>query len=127
VTVRSWSSSHYRIRSFELQSYFVWYRVKQDDRETETVIRSMMGRLACRSGSVGRLMKKRDQPRLWMETYADVADADRFERLLAQAVDEFDVEMFLDGERQTECFFDASGDFASVLATCSPAVSKPNC
>jgi hypothetical protein len=110
-----------------LPHFFVWYRVKQEDRETETVIRSMMGRLACRSGSAGRLMKKRGQPQLWMETYTDVADADRFEHLLAQAVDEFDVEMFLDGGRQTECFFDAADESATLCAPCSPALSKPNC
>ncbi len=33
-----------------------------------------------------------------------MADAEAFERSLAQALDEFDVEMFLDGPRRTECF-----------------------
>ena len=87
-----------------MQSYFVWYRVQHDDRDTETAIRSMMSRLSCRSGVAGRLLKKRDEPRLWMEIYADVADAAGFERLLQQAVDEYDVEMFIDGKRCTECF-----------------------
>jgi hypothetical protein len=39
-----------------------------------------------------------------MEIYLDVADAAGFERLLQQAVDEYDVEMFIDGTRCTECF-----------------------
>jgi hypothetical protein len=87
-----------------LPSFFVWYRVNQDDRETETAVRSMMARLACRSGVAGRLLKKRDEPGLWMETYVDVADPVCFEHLLRQVVDEFDVEMFIDGKRTTECF-----------------------
>ncbi len=87
-----------------MHSYFVWYRVSQADSDTETAIRSMMSRLSCRSGVSGRLLKKRDEPRLWMETYADVADRVRFEHLLRQAVDESDVEMFIDGNRCTECF-----------------------
>jgi hypothetical protein len=87
-----------------LFSYFVWYRVNQADSDTETAIRGMIARLSCRSGVSGRLMKKRDEPRLWMETYTDVADPVRFEHLLRQAVDEYDVEMFIDGNRCTECF-----------------------
>ena len=87
-----------------MHSYFVWYRVNQADSDTETAIRSMMSRLSCRSGVSGRLLKKRDETRLWMETYADVVDTVRFEHLLRQAVDEYDVEMFIDGNRCTECF-----------------------
>lgn len=85
-------------------NYFVWYRVQHDDLDTETAIRSMMSRLACRSGVGGRLLKKREEAGLWMEIYLDVADAVSFERLLQQAVDEYDVEMFIDGKRCTECF-----------------------
>lgn len=87
-----------------MHSYFVWYRVSLDDRDTETTVRNMMARLACRSGVAGRLLKKRDESRLWMEIYDDVADTAHFERLLRQAVDEYDVEMFIDGNRCTECF-----------------------
>lgn len=98
-----------------MASYFVWYRVNQDSHDTEMCIRSMMSRLACRSGTTGRLLKKRDEARLWMEIYADVADTARFERLLGQAVDEFDVEMFIDGKRTTECFLERD----TIPAACS--------
>jgi hypothetical protein len=94
--------------------YYIWYRVSRDDRDTETAIRSMMARLACRTGIPGRLMKKRGEPDLWMEIYQDIADADLLARRLAQAVDEFDVEMFIDGARHTECFVDS----ATIPATC---------
>lgn len=84
--------------------FYVWYRVGEDDAGAELAVRTMMARLACRTGVPGRLLKKRDEPRLWMEVYAGVADAEAFERRLAQALDEFDVEMFLDGPRRAECF-----------------------
>lgn len=88
----------------ERHDYYVWYRVAQADRDTETAVRGMLARLACRSGVAGTLKKKRSEPRLWMEVYEGVTDAAAFERLLAQALDEYDVEMFLDGPRHTECF-----------------------
>lgn len=88
----------------EQRDYYVWYRVARLDRDTETAVRGMMARLACRSGVSGRLSRKADEPGLWMEIYADVRDPAGFERQLAQAVAEYDVEMFLDGPRRTECF-----------------------
>jgi hypothetical protein len=88
-----------------LHHYYIYYRVSaRNADEAETLVRSMQSRLACRSGIAGRLLKKRDEPLLWMEIYERVADAGRFERLLDQAVDEFDLAMFLDGPRLAECF-----------------------
>lgn len=85
-------------------NFYVWYRVERDDRDTETAVRGMMARLACRSGVPGQLLKKRDEPCLWMEVYAGVADPAGFERLMAQQVDEFDLGMFIDGNRRVEAF-----------------------
>lgn len=84
--------------------YYVWYRVGADEAGAELAVRTLLARLACRTGIPGRLLKKRDESRLWMEVYEGVSDAATFERRLAQALDEFDVEMFLDGPRRTECF-----------------------
>jgi hypothetical protein len=85
-------------------NFYVWYRVARDEGAADVAVRGMMARLGCRAGVAGRLLRKRDEPGLWMEVYEGVADADVFERRLAQALDEFDVEMFLDGPRRTECF-----------------------
>lgn len=88
-----------------LHHYYIYYRVSEyDAAEAETLVRSMLARLACRSGVAGRLLKKRNEPGLWMEVYEEVNEPERFERLLDQAVDEFDVGMFIDGPRKTECF-----------------------
>ncbi len=89
-----------------MNHYYIYYRVKDNDTETETQVRAMQARLACRSGISGHLLKRRDDPHTWMEIYENVADSIDFEQQLARAVSEFDVEMFLagDGRRMVECF-----------------------
>lgn len=88
-----------------MNHYYIYYRVGEKNAdEAEVLVRSMQSRLACRSGVAGRLLKKRDEPGLWMEVYEDVSEPERFERLLDQAVDEFYLAMFLEGVRHTECF-----------------------
>lgn len=88
-----------------MNHYYIYYRVnEQNAAETEQLVRSMQARLACRSGISGRLLKKRDEPALWMEVYEKVANPERFEHLLNQAVDELDLDMFMDSPRKLECF-----------------------
>lgn len=84
--------------------FYVWYRIDGDEADSERAIRGMMARLACRTGVAGQLLKKRNEGRLWMEVYTDVAEPDAFQARLNQAVDEYDIEMFIDGPRHTECF-----------------------
>lgn len=105
-----------------MNHYYIYYRVSpKNAAEAETLVRSMQARLACRSGVGGRLLKKRDEPGLWMEIYEDVDEPERFERLLDQAVDEFDLAMFLDGQRHVECFL---GD-NTPLAACGRDSAPP--
>ena len=99
--------------------FYIWYRAASDPAGAEIAVRSMMARLGCRTGVSGRLLKKLEEPGLWMEVYAGVADAAAFERRLLQAVDEFDVEMFLDGPRHSECFIADS----PIPAACAAHVS----
>ena len=83
---------------------YVWYRIDGDAAECEHAVRGMMARLACRTGVTGQLLKKRGEARLWMEAYTNVPEPEAFEGRLRQAVDEFDIGMFIDGPRHTECF-----------------------
>lgn len=102
-----------------MNHYYIYYRIKPGEAaELELLVRSMQSRLACRSGVRGQLLKKRDEPGLWMEVYAQVADAARFEPLLRQAVEEFDLDMFADSPRRLECFTgDAPADAACDRST----------
>ncbi len=84
---------------------YVYYRL--DPRgadEAETPIRALMASLACRYAVTMRLQKKYGEPLLWMESYEGVTDPDTFERELARGVDEYDVSVFIHGERHVECF-----------------------
>ena len=84
---------------------YVYYRL--DPRhvsDAEAPIRALIARLACRCGISAHLLKKHDDPLLWMEAYEGITDADAFERELRRAADEYDVYMFIDGARHTECF-----------------------
>ncbi len=95
-------------------TYCVWYRVTDDDPETERLVRGLMSRLACRTGVAGRLMRKRDEPRLWLELYEGVVAPAAFESAMRELVAAYDVDMFLSGERRIECFVEVT----SMAARC---------
>ena len=87
--------------------YYVYYRVDPNDTPTlETLVASMQSRLKCQTGVVGRLLKKREDPLLWMEIYENVENPAQFEDALSRIVDKFEIEMFLAGyaSRKIECF-----------------------
>ena len=99
-------------------THCVWYRVTDDRPDMQTVLRSMMARLS-RTGITGQLMKKCDEPRLWMEeVYQGIADAEAFELRLAQVADEYDVDMFVADTRRVECF--------QIQAAKLPACADPS-
>ena len=86
-------------------SCFIYYRVApQDWQEAEALVRAMQARLACRTGIAGRLLKKRDDPGLWMEVYDSISRSMAFETKLTQVEAELDVTMFMDGPRHREVF-----------------------
>jgi hypothetical protein len=88
-------------------AYYIYYRV--DPAQTavaEARVRELQTALDCRTGVAGRLLKKRDEPHLWMEVYEEVENAARFEETLAQLVEEKGLRSLLapDAERRVECF-----------------------
>ncbi len=64
--------------------------------------------VAAATGVRGRLLKKRDEPLLWMEVFEKVACGVEFERALAQAVSESGIEHALApaSGRKVECFLE---------------------
>ncbi len=69
-------------------------------------IKQLLDAIKITTGIPGRLMKKRGEPDLWMEVYENVADAEKFEWELAEAVSKLKATEFLPpgGGRHIECF-----------------------
>lgn len=89
-------------------SYYIYYRVDPARAaELEPRVRAMQASLDCKIGVAGRLLKKRDEPQVWMEIYEEVEDATAFERALAEAVERERLADFLQpgSGRSSECFF----------------------
>jgi hypothetical protein len=85
-------------------NYYIYYRVLTDDLETERQIRGLQARLTCRTGVQGNLLKRQDDALTWMEIYPNITDQIEFDRALKQALSEFDIAIFINGKRVTECF-----------------------
>jgi len=88
-------------------SYYIYYRVAPEKAAaSEPQIRALLETVRKATGVRGRLMKKRNEPNLWMEVYENVADELKFEWELAEAVEHLKVqELLLPGTpRHIECF-----------------------
>lgn len=88
-------------------SYYVYYRV--DAAQTTACAQAaaaVMQAVHAKTGLRGRLLKKRNEPLLWMEIYEGVSDEAAFEWELAEAVAQAGLLRFLQpgGGRHTECF-----------------------
>ncbi|BBP01522.1 DUF4936 family protein [Sulfuriferula nivalis] len=89
-------------------NYYIYYRVLTDDPDTERQIRGMQARLGCRTGVHGSLLKRQDDTLTWMEVYPSINDQAAFDLALKQTLSEFDIEIFINGKRVTECFIGES-------------------
>ncbi|MFN7085516.1 MAG: DUF4936 family protein [Burkholderiales bacterium] len=88
-------------------SYYIYYRVAADKAEAcEAKIRELLATVEEATGISGKLLKKREEPLLWMEIYENVAHAEPFEATLARAAIRLGVQDFLqpDSGRRVECF-----------------------
>ncbi len=88
-------------------SYYIYYRVDPARAEAAMPrIKQLLDAVKNTTGIPGRLMKKRGEPDLWMEVYENVADAEKFEWELGQAVNKLKAtEFLLSGTgRHIECF-----------------------
>nr|WP_281069974.1 DUF4936 family protein [Pelomicrobium methylotrophicum] len=85
----------------------MYYRIDPAQADTAAArIRELQTALDCRTGVAGRLLKKRDEPDLWMEIYEEVQDPARFEQALAELVEEKGINALLapGSCRRAECF-----------------------
>jgi len=87
--------------------YFVYYRVDPAQIGVAGArVAQLLDALVGACGVRGRLLKKRDEPNLWMEVYEPVTDAGRFEASLQRELErlDFDSVLLLGSRRTVECF-----------------------
>ncbi|AUL99840.1 DUF4936 domain-containing protein [Zoogloeaceae bacteirum Par-f-2] len=77
-------------RSTEPIDFYVYFRLREDidQQDAAAGILAMQAALARRTGVSGRLMRRRGDPRTWMEIYEAVTDPAGFEHALAETVAE---------------------------------------
>lgn len=88
-------------------SYFVYYRVATDRAQAcEARVLDLFSALKQSTNVSGRLLRKRQEPLLWMEVYENVRDDAKFELELEHAATELKVaECLQEGSaRRVECF-----------------------
>jgi hypothetical protein len=89
---------------------FVYYRVREEAAaEAALRVDALFAALAARGMPRGRLMRRRDEPLLWMEVYDPVDDPGLFARCLEAAAADLGFAALLvpGGARKVECFEDA--------------------
>lgn len=88
-------------------SIYVYYKVDPERlRDLRDVVEQLFTAIQRESGVLGLWQRRRDDPTTYMEVYADVQDASRFEALLAREGERLGVNRFLapGGARRVELF-----------------------
>ena len=87
--------------------YFVWYRIRGDAVAARAAVNTLMQEVTLRTGVIGRLLMRHDDPSTWMEVYESVADAALFDSVLEEATaNAGPIDYAADG-RHVERFVDA--------------------
>jgi len=88
-------------------SYYIYYRVDAAQSGAAAVaVQKLLATMRDRTGIQGRVLKKRNEPLLWMEIYEPVSDEAKFEWELAEAVAASGITALLQAgsARHVECF-----------------------
>jgi len=87
--------------------YYIYYRVDPELLlEADAAVKQIQYELEAHFSVAGRLLKKRDEPLLWMEIYENVPSSTEFEAALQVAENKAGITRFVrgDGQRHLECF-----------------------
>lgn len=87
--------------------YYIYYRVDPEHLlEADAAVKQIQYELEAHFSVAGRLLKKRDEPLLWMEIYENVPSSTEFEAALQLAESKAGITHFVrgDGQRHLECF-----------------------
>ena len=86
--------------------YYIYYRVDPAHLlEADAAVKQIQYEIEAHFRVAGRLLKKRDEPLLWMEIYENVAASAAFEAALKVAENKAGIMRYLNqGQRHLECF-----------------------
>lgn len=87
--------------------YYLYYHVDPAHLlEADAAVKQIQYEMEAHFNVAGRLLKKRDEPLLWMEIYENVPSSTEFEPVLKAAEDKAGIMRFVqgDGQRHLECF-----------------------
>lgn len=87
--------------------YYIWYRVRGDAAAARASVNALMQEVTLRTGVIGRLLMRHDDPATWMEVYESIADGDRFDIVLMEATARAGASAFAQDGRQVERFINA--------------------
>lgn len=92
-------------------SYYIYYRAAASDGEKlHATVTRMQASVQSTTGVTGRLLRRRDDARTWMEIYEDVRDTARFETALADAAGACGLNALLESPRVIERFVPVEPD-----------------
>ena len=92
-----------------MSHYYIYYRVASEQvMEAHAAVKQIQFEIATQFGVDGRLLKKWNEPLLWMEVYENVSSPETFEQAVRNAEAKVDLARFLagDGQRHWERFED---------------------
>jgi len=93
--------------------FYVYYRIRSDAAAgAHASVARLSREVEQRTGVLGHLVRRMDDPTLWMEVYQNVADATAFAVVLNEAARNAGIAAHLaeDGARKTERFRDFGDD-----------------
>ena len=87
--------------------YYIYFRIPSDRvSDIESAIQRIQCAIKARLGITGRLLKKCDEPNLWMEVYENLPEKSSFEDVLKLAEIQAGIAALLEAgeKRHIECF-----------------------
>lgn len=91
--------------------YYIYYRAAASEGERlHAAVTRMQADVRSTTGIAGRLLRRRDDARTWMEIYEDVQDTAQFEAALADAADACGLGALLESARVIERFVPVEPD-----------------
>ncbi len=86
-------------------NFYIYYRVpSQDSARVRGAVEELQRLITARTGIIGRLLCREDDPQTWMEIYESVPDTEGFQQLLDEEMQRLGLEDLIGSARHTEIF-----------------------